>query len=406
LKLTVKATAGLKLPPGKTDHIEWDDDVPGFGIRLREGGSRSFIFQYKTGERQRRIALGSVTAIDISKARETAKDLYARVRLGQDPAGDKADAKIKAAETFEATAARFLEYQRTRLRPKSYSGVERHVLKHAKTLHGLQLAKIERRDIATTIAAVADNAGMVTGNRVRATLSTLFAWALMHGLAENNPVAGTMKNKERSRERVLTPAELQLIWNHLGEDRDHYAAIIRLLMLTGQRASEIADMRWSELRDGTLVLPSERTKNARVHVVPLSGAARAIIEAQPRRVNADGRARDLIFGTAEGGFSGWHICKQRLDARIEKATGKPIEHWVPHDIRRTVATGMAELGTSPHVIECVLNHVGGFRAGVHGIYNRNSYAREMTAALDLWAEHLLAIVEGREATVVPLHGQA
>jgi integrase len=298
LKLTVKATAGLKLPPGKTDHIEWDDDVPGFGIRLREGGSRSFIFQYKTGERQRRIALGSVTAIDISKARETAKDLYARVRLGQDPAGDKADAKIKAAETFEATAARFLEYQRTRLRPKSYSGVERHVLKHAKTLHGLQLAKIERRDIATTIAAVADNAGMVTGNRVRATLSTLFAWALMHGLAENNPVAGTMKNKERSRERVLTPAELQLIWNHLGEDRDHYAAIIRLLMLTGQRASEIADMRWSELRDGTLVLPSERTKNARVHVVPLSGAARAIIEAQPQRVNADGRARDLIFGPA------------------------------------------------------------------------------------------------------------
>jgi integrase len=108
---------------------------------------------------------------------------------------------------------------------------------------------------------------------------------------------------------------------------------------------------------------------------------------------------------AVSGFSGWHICKQRLDARIEKTTSKPSD-WVPHDLRRTVATGMAELGTSPHVIECVLNHVGGFRAGVHGIYNRNSYAREMTAALDLWAEHLLAIVEGREATVVPLHGQA
>jgi integrase len=401
MKLTVKATAGLKLPPGKTDHIEWDDDVHGFGIRLRSQ-SRTFVFQYKIGNQQRRMNLGAVSAVDFGRARETAKDLYARVRLGQDPAGDKADAKIKAAETFGATAARFLEYQRTRLRPKTYSGVERHVLRHAKTLHNLQLAKIERRDIATVIATVADNAGAVTSNRVRTTLSAMFSWALMHGLAENNPVVGTMRNKERSRERVLTPEELRLIWNNLDDDHNHFAAIIRLLMLTGQRASEIADMRWSELRDDVLVLPSERTKNGRVHIVPLSAPARAIVEAQPRRVNADGRPRDLIFGVAEGGFSGWTICKQRLDARVAEATGKPIEHWVPHDIRRTVATGMAELGTSPHVIECVLNHVGGFRAGVHGVYNRNSYAREMAAALDLWADHLTAIVEGRDSNITPL----
>jgi integrase len=406
VKLTVKATASLKLPPGKKDCIAWDDDVPGFGIRLREGGARNWVYQYKLGKQQRRITFGSVTAMSIADARRQAEQFHAQVKLGRDPAGDKVDAKIKAAETFEATAARYLEYKRTRLRPRSYSQVERHVLKHAKALHGLQLAKIERRDIATAIAAVADDAGMVTGNRVRATLSAMFTWALMHGLAETNPVIGTMRNKERSRERVLTPAELRLIGNHLGDDHDHYAAIIRLLALTGCRASEIADMRWSELRDGTLVLPSERTKNARVHIVPLSAPARAIIEAQARRVNADGRPRDLIFGTAQGGFSGWGICKDRLNKRIANATGKPLEHWTPHDIRRTVATGMADLGTSPHVIECVLNHVGGFRAGVHGVYNRNSYAREMTAALDLWAEHLMAIVEGREATVVPLHRQA
>jgi integrase len=401
MKLTSKATAGLKLPPGKTDHIEWDDEVPGFGIRLREGGNRSYIFQYKTGRQQRRIALGSVTAIDIGKARETCKDLYARVRLGQDPAGDKADARIKAAETFEATAARFLEYKRTRLRPRSYAQVERHILKYARPLHGLQLAKIERRDIATAITGVTDNAGPVTANRARATLSDMFAWAMMHGLAENNPVIGTMRNKERARERVLAAAELRLIWQYL--DHDHFAAIIRLLALTGCRASEIADLRWSELRDNTIVLPSERTKNHRVHIVPLSQPARAIIEAQPHRTNADGRPRDLIFGTGEGGFSGWHICKQRLEARIKKVTGKPLPHWTPHDLRRTCATGMADLGTSPHVIECVLNHVGGFRAGVHGVYNRNSYAREMATALDLWAEHLMATVEGRAATVVPLH---
>jgi integrase len=405
MKLTVKATAGLKLPPGKKDYIAWDDDVPGFGLRLREGGNRSYVFQYKTGERQRRIALGSVAAIDIGKARETAKNLYARVRLGEDPAGDKADAKIKAAETFGAVAQRYLEYKRTRLRPRSYANAEHHLLTHARALHGLQLAKIERRDIATVIAAVAENSGAVTGNRVRTTLSTLCSWAMMHGLVDSNPVIGTARNREHSRERVLNPVELRAIWNALDED-DHYGAIIRLLALTGQRAREIADVRWSELRDGTLVLPSDRTKNRRVHVVPLSRPARAIIEAQPRRVNADGRPRDLIFGTGEGGFSGWHIAKRQLDARIAGPGGQPLPHWVAHDLRRTAATGMAELGIQPHVIEAALNHISGHRAGVAGIYNRASYEREKAVALDLWAERLMAIVEGREATVVPLHRQA
>jgi integrase len=333
--------------------------------------------------------------IDIGKARETAKDLYARVRLGQDPAADKADSKVKAAETFAAIAARFLEYQRTRLRPRTYPDVERHLLSHAKALHGLQLAKIERRDIATVIAAVAESSGAVTGNRVRTTLSTFFSWAVMHGLIESNPVIGTMRNRERSRERVLTPAELRAIWNALEDD--HFGAIIKLLALTGQRASEIAALRWSEIHDNSILLPSDRTKNHRAHTVPLSRSARAIIEAQPKRAN-----RDLIFGLAEGPFSGWSNSKEKLDERITKAIGKTLPHWTPHDLRRSAATQMAELGIQPHVIEAVLNHISGHRAGVAGIYNRASYEREKAAALHLWADRLMAIVEGRDSNVVTL----
>jgi len=121
MRLTVKSTAGLKLPPGKQDHIEWDDDIAGFGIRLRDGGARSWIFQYRVGTKQRRLGLGSVSAVDLAKAREIAKDLYARTRLGEDPASTKADAKIKSAETFEAIVRRFLAYQRARLRPPHIS---------------------------------------------------------------------------------------------------------------------------------------------------------------------------------------------------------------------------------------------------------------------------------------------
>lgn len=400
MKLTVGQISGLRLPPGKADHIAWDDDVPGFGLRLREGGSRNFVFQYKVGDRHRRMNLGAVSAVTLAEARKTAGTLYHRVKLGEDPAGDKADAKIKAAETFEAVAARFLEYKRTRLRPRSYPDVERHLLIHAKALHGLQLAKIERRDVATVIAAVADNSGTVTGNRVRTSLSTFFSWSMMHGLVESNPVIGTARNREQSRERVLEPAELRAIWNNLLDD--HFGAIMRLLALTGQRASEIAALRRSEIRDNVIVLPSDRTKNHRVHIVPLSAPARRIIEAQPRRTNAAGRPRDLIFGHGEGAFSGWSNAKEKLDAQIAKATGKTLPHWTPHDLRRTAATQMAELGVQPHVIESVLNHISGHRAGVAGIYNRAAYEREKAIALDLWADRLMAIVEGRESNVVTL----
>jgi integrase len=399
MKLTAKNVLTLPVPAGKADHIVWDDDVHGLGLRIRDG-RRTLVFQYKIGDQHRRMNLGAVSAISFGKTRETAKDLYARVRLGQDPASEKAEARIKAAETFAAVAARFLEYKRTRLRPRSYPDVERHLLVHAKALHGLQLAKIERRDIATVIAAVADNSGAVTGNRVRTSLSTFFSWAMMYGLIEGNPVAGTARNREHSRERVLDPVELRAIWNNLADD--HYGAIVKLLALTGQRAGEIAALRWSEIHGNTVVLPSDRTKNHRVHVVPLSAAARAILEAQPRRTNAAGRERDLIFGHGEGAFSGWSKAKGELDARITAVIGKPLPHWTPHDLRRTAATQMAELGVQPHVIEGVLNHVSGHRAGVAGIYNRASYEREKTIALDLWADRLMAIVEGRETNVVTL----
>src|SRR5262245_60566017 len=166
MKLTANLIRSLALPAGKSEAFFWDDDIAGFGVRVRAGGSKNFVFQYKIHTKNRRMTLGSVTAIDIGRARETAKDLYARVRLGEDPAGSKAESRIRAAETFEATAALFLARQRTRLRPKSYENVERHLLTHAKALHGLQLTKVARRDIATCLAGITQNNGAVTANRV------------------------------------------------------------------------------------------------------------------------------------------------------------------------------------------------------------------------------------------------
>jgi integrase len=158
------------------------------------------------------------------------------------------------------------------------------------------------------------------------------------------------------------------------------------LLLTGQRAAEIGSLRWDEVFGDQIVLPGERTKNKRPHIVPLSAPAQAILH----RLKVAGRS--LVFGRDDThGFAGWGVCKQRLDERIAKANGA-MAPWVVHDLRRTAATGMSGLGIQPHIVEAVLNHVSGHRAGVAGIYNRASYATEKREALNLWGEHVLAVV--------------
>jgi integrase len=403
MKLTAKNVHTLPLPSSKSEHVYWDDDVPGFGLRLRETGARTLIFQY--GRRPtRKMNLGVVSAVDFEKTRKTARNLYHRVRLGEDPAAAVAEARVKTAETLGATIKLYLARQKGRVKPRSLVENERHLLVHLRSLHSLPLAKIERRTIAARLFEIEQASGNRTRNSVRATLHAMYAWAIQEGMAEFNPVTGTSRAPERSRDRVLSATEINVIWNALPDD--HFGAIIKLLALTGARANEIAALRWNEVHDSMIVLPAERTKNSRSQVIPLSEPARAIINAQPRRANADGKTRELVFGFGEGAFAGWGKCRERLNERITKATGKALPHWIPHDLRRTAATMMAELGVQPHVIEAVLNHVSGHRAGVAGIYNRASYEREKAVALSLLAEHLTAIVKGRKSKVTPLRREA
>jgi integrase len=409
VKLTKANIRTLAVPDGKEEEVYWDSEIRGFGLRVRESNSRTLVFQYfrqGPGNKTPKIKIGEVGAIEIDEARAIAKKYHARVQLGEDPARDKATAKRTASETFGVILPRFLARQRIQLRARSYPDVERHLSKHSKALHELQLAKIERRDIATVLSVVAENSGPPTSNRVRTSLSTFFAWAMGEGLVDNNPVSGTNRHEERSRDRVLAPAELRLIWNAL--DNDHYSAIIRLLLLTGQRAGEIAGLRWQEVDfDKRIIsLSADRTKNHRAHTIPLSGPALAILTAyakEPPVAATDGRVRDFVFGHGQGPFSGWSNCKDRLDAKIKAQCGKALPHWTQHDLRRSFATHAAELGICPpHIVETILNHISGHRAGVAGTYNKAIYAAETRVALDRWAEQLLAWVAGLESNVVAL----
>jgi integrase len=206
---------------------------------------------------------------------------------------------------------------------------------------------------------------------------------MQRGLCDANPVIGTETRKEKSRDRVLTDTELAVIWNTIRHD---YGDIVRLLILTGCRAAEISELRCSEVDfdKGVISLPSDRTKNGRPHEIPLTNTSRSILQ---NRKQTNG---DFMFGRGNG-FSGFGKCKERLDAAIEKKLGKPMPGWVHHDLRRTFATRLADLGIQPHIVEALLNHVSGHRRGVAGIYNRSLYITEKAQALALWDKHILKI---------------
>jgi integrase len=370
----VTKTAVERLHAGE---LLWDQTVIGFGAR-RQRRDVFYLLRYRLNGRQRFITIGRHgSPWTPDTARTEAKRLLGLVASRTDPANER----VRPAETFGAEVIRYLERKRASMRPRPLVQLERHLQAHGKPLHRLRLAEIDRRTIAIRLAEIEAGSGPAARNRVRSSLSAFFNFAVREGLIEVNPVAGTGKAEElRSRDRVLSQTELTAVLSALAEDQ--FGDIVRLLVLTGQRRDEIGGLRWSEvdLDRGLIVLPPARTKNKRLHELPLSQQARAILERQPRW------DRDLVFGTGAGGFTSWSHSKAALDKRLNG-----IGDWRLHDLRRTAATMMAELGVLPHIIEAILNHVSGHRAGVAGIYNRARYEGEMRQALQRWAQHVEAI---------------
>jgi integrase len=365
------------------------------------------------------LTIGDAAAIPVAKARDAAKKRLAEVTLGGDPQDAQQAARARAAITIKAKLEDYLAHKKTHKRGKrgkpvrrrTYEEIERYLTDHWKPLHGIPLHEITRLNISAQIADIKKESGEIAAARAHSALSGFLGWAMGDGLLEENPIIGTNKPaKSEERDRVLTDAELTEIWQASRED--HYGRIVRLLILTGQRRDEVGGMADSELDldEMTWLLPGDRTKNGLPHLVPLSDQALAIIKEAPRRED-----RDHLFGDGPGPFSGWSKAKAALDKRIlearqeaAKRARRPaknveaIEPWTVHDLRRTVSTGMHELRVEPHIVEAVLNHISGHRAGVAGTYNHAIYASPKRAALALWADHIRSITEGGARKVVPI----
>jgi integrase len=402
MEFNKETISDLSLPAGKSDVIFFDDDLPGFGIRLRASGKRTWIVQYRIDGKSRRESLGDARKTDLNVARAAAKKKFAEVVLGGDPAADKAAAKARAAVTFGPLADHYLALKKPKVRKNTYVADNRYLTTYWKPLRSSPIESITRRTIAARLNQIVTEHGATAAARARQSLSAFFSWAIREGMVESNPVIGTNDPSSHidARDRVLTEAELRVIWLACAEN--DFGRIIRLLMLTAARRDEIGGLQWSELNldRGLLNIPGSRTKNHHALNLTLPAPAVSILRAAPRR-----EGRDYIFGERGGAFCAWSYATLTLNARIAEQRG-PIAAWRIHDIRRTVATGMAELGIPPHIIEAILNHRGGHKAGVAGIYNRATYDAEVKRALAVWADHLSGIVEGQGSKVTPLRRQA
>jgi len=400
MKLTGKTTAAAKLPPGKADHIFWDDSVAGFGLRTRASGgqiSKSWVAQYRSHGRTRRMKIGAFEKLSAEDARKQARKLLAQVEMGGDPQSERRARRHRDGQTLLATAESFLAAKRPHVRDATFRGLAHYLVRgpHFRPLHRVPLDQVTRKDVAARVAKVSTDSGVISARRARAALSELYAWAVASGLCESNPVVGSFNPPPTApRERVLSDDELAAIWHAAGDGP--FGKIVRLLILTAARRSEICGLRWSELvtsPDGTTTwnLPSARSKNRKGRSLPMPPMAMEIVRAIPRVVG-----RDHLFGErSDLGFTKWGA-KTELEKRLGLAK------WTLHDLRRSAATGMADIAIPPHIIETILGHISGHKGGPAGIYNRSDYGREVKAALLKWSDHVAEKIAGVERKVVVL----
>lgn len=373
MRLTDLRIRQLKPPPlGQKTYF--DDALRGFGVRVSQGGSKSFVVMY--GRARRLKTIGRYPALSLAEARRLAKRLQAEIL--EHAAGGQS---YQEAISFKEARCRFLADSRSRNKPRTHQGYFR--LLHRHFDFDMNLDQITRGDIMAQVDGLqptpSEQQHAFTAMRV------MMNWCVKRGLLDMSPVP-RMSFSSPARSRVLSDAELATVMRRAIETDLPYGVIVQLLILTGQRRGEIAALRRNWVSDGWITFPEGFTKNRREHRIPISPRAQGVLDQVPE-------ISDLYFparGAPDRPFGGWGKCKLRFDSALVD-----VDHYTLHDLRRTFSSNMARIGTQIHVTERILNHVSGTLSGVAAVYNRYSYLDEMREAMvsyDSYIAHLLAAV--------------
>ena len=267
--------------------FHFDARCSGLSVRIQRTGKPAFVtwFTAPTGKRKR-MTLGPVGGLDLDDARRQATEIINAVRGGRDPAMERKQARIAAAVVLtvgDVIGAYLRDHAERHQRPRTLIETKRALERHWSPLHRLPVSTVDRRAVSARLLELARTSGTGGANRARANLSAAFAWAIRAGLADHNPVVGTVKGEESSRERVLTLDELRSIWRAT-ENLDNHDCIIRLLLLVGARRQEVGGMAWGELSEDRALwtLPGSRAKNGKAHEIPPSRQVQAILAELPQ----------------------------------------------------------------------------------------------------------------------------
>ena len=398
MKLTQRRIETLECPARAKDALVFDDEQRGLGVRVTKGGGKTYLAQYTIAGSKRRIPLGSCSAISLAAAREAVQAILGDVAKGRDPAVERKRAVHEAKEKAEAEAQTLgllidrWEAGHLAGKRSGYAAEATRALRFAFKKHLTSpAANLTPKAVKATLNAIVDDGKKATARLTGAYGRACYGWAISKDLLVENPFAGLKLVVVASRERVLSDEELVAVWDAT-KGPGPFNAIVRMLILTGQRRAEVAGMTRREIAPdlSTWTIPENRTKNGIAHIVPLSPQAQTIIRSTHRTTMADGEP-EFVFRGRAGGFNGFSKAKTALDE------DGGVADWRLHDLRRTMATGLQKLGVRLEVTEAVLNHIAGSRAGIVGIYQRHDWADEKRAALNAWGEHVAAIVEGRTA---------
>jgi integrase len=464
IRKILTAASVRQFRPGAERREIPDGATPGLRLVVHPSGTRSWVMRFRrpgTKNATAKLTLGTadLTAqevagepaigghLTLAAARRLAAEVNRQRALGRDPAADHITEKKKlriaasegASNTFGAAARSFIvEHARPntrRWRPTAVllglraAGDELEVIRGglADRWTDRPIRDITAHDIFDVLAECRSSGvpglprrrARVSDTSARAmyaALSKFFNWlARRPGVIDKNPVTGVKRpGTPVARDRVLGDNELRWFWRACDDIGEPFGALLRLLLITGARREEVAQMRRSEMSaDGaTLTLSSERTKNRRPHDVPLPQLAREII-ADVKTIA--GKPGFVFTTTGNTPVSGFSRLKGRLDKLMIKlgreeaaASGRDpaevkIPPWRLHDLRRTAVTGMARAGADLHVIERAVNHVSGSFGGIVATYQKHHYAAEVRAALEAWAKLIVEItLHAPRGNVVPL----
>lgn len=422
IELTDRFCQTARAMDGKqTDYF--DTVVKGLSLRASPAGTKAFYLNYTrpADGKRARMKIGRYGEGDpkltLGKAREKAREGRGGIGEGQDPLVEKR--ALAASQTVADLVDNYVARQASTKR--SGDEIARRLRKNVTELIGtIKLAELHRRDITKCIDAVKDRGAHVEANRIFEDVRAMVRWARGRGDLDNNLVEGMRRPTETTeRDRVLSAAEIRTMWAMLADAdmRESTRRIVRLCLVTAQRVGEVCGMTRDEidLEQKLWTIPASRSKNKREHVVPLSIMAVGIIKEQLTDADAlaDRKGRDVATSVfpgpgARAAVTGAAIAKAVKREELTKRnviTIMGVLPWTPHDLRRTAATHMEEIGVSPFVIGHVLNHVSATKASITSrVYARYTYDREKREALDLWADRLASILTGG-ADVVPLRAR-